>query len=363
MNISLFIYFLAIKEAASSYLRPTPTETLTATSRNSREMGNTSAGAGAGAVIVAVEHCDDCHTYADCVKATEFFECICSEGYKLAEDGQTCVDRDECEQDEPCSKEGGYCVDHNPDDGFYSCGCIAGYSAALYDEEMNHPVECTDQDECFLNLHNCDIKVGICTNTAGSFECSCPTQYSIDSSNQCIQQQDVTEDTACSIKNCDNTTSFCELEADNATAVCLCLDGFFQIGRGAACHDENECNSDNECHSNAQCYNLDGSHLCICKTGFVGNGLECEDDDECLNGVCGNELMCDNLYGGYTCQEFPSSTPSLVPSSVPSSNPTVTPEPTKTLSSSSYGWLQYGQTLEGSSTVSSYDPNFCESNL
>ena len=41
--------------------------------------------------------------------------------------------------------------------------------------------------------------------------------------------------------------------------------------------DINECLSEQQnCHSDANCTNIKGSHNCICKHGYQGNGYYCE---------------------------------------------------------------------------------------
>ena len=30
------------------------------------------------------------------------------------------------------------------------------------------------------------------------------------------------------------------------------------------------------CHSNATCQNINGNHICVCDSGFIGNGTFCE---------------------------------------------------------------------------------------
>ena len=44
--------------------------------------------------------------------------------------------------------------------------------------------------------------------------------------------------------------------------------------------DKNECKlSVNPCHSYATCTNLVGSHICKCKSGYQGNGINCTGKD------------------------------------------------------------------------------------
>ena len=39
--------------------------------------------------------------------------------------------------------------------------------------------------------------------------------------------------------------------------------------------DTNECLLNSTCHSNATCNNTEGSYVCICNTGYDGDGLTC----------------------------------------------------------------------------------------
>uniref|UniRef100_A0A3Q3X3C6 Protein CEGP1 n=1 Tax=Mola mola TaxID=94237 RepID=A0A3Q3X3C6_MOLML len=56
------------------------------------------------------------------------------------------------------------------------------------------------------------------------------------------------------------------------------------------------------CHIDAICQTTQGSYKCTCKAGFKGDGLHCEDIDECdleYNGGCVHE--CNNIPGNYRC--------------------------------------------------------------
>jgi len=57
----------------------------------------------------------------------------------------------------------------------------------------------------------------------------------------------------------------------------------------------------NTCDENADCYEQDGSFGCICKDGYSGNGLFCEDVNECTADPCAEFAKCVNLEGSFTC--------------------------------------------------------------
>eukprot|EP01125_Pyxidicula_operculata_P003314 TRINITY_DN1390_c0_g2_i3.p1 TRINITY_DN1390_c0_g2~~TRINITY_DN1390_c0_g2_i3.p1 ORF type:complete len:1797 (+),score=397.91 TRINITY_DN1390_c0_g2_i3:489-5879(+) len=109
---------------------------------------------------------------------------------------------------------------------------------------------CEDIDECALHIDNCQQN---CTNTIGSFVCSCVEGYS--------------------------------------------------LVNGSACVDIDECLTNNgDCEQ--ICVNTIGSYYCACRPGYelAPDLTQCDDIDECLvnNGYC--EQKCHNTRGSYDCQ-------------------------------------------------------------
>ncbi|XP_066299942.1 uncharacterized protein, partial [Branchiostoma lanceolatum] len=59
----------------------------------------------------------------------------------------------------------------------------------------------------------------------------------------------------------------------------------------------------NICSPQADCINTIGSYHCECKEGYAGDGVHCEDIDECAEEEhpCHNRATCINMPGGFSC--------------------------------------------------------------
>lgn len=74
------------------------------------------------------------------------------------------------------------------------------------------------------------------------------------------------------------------------------------------CEGTDFCGQGHNCHWNATCFNLATRYACQCKMGFKGDGVFCEDVDECLvkGGIhghhCNGQTKCHNTVGSYECR-------------------------------------------------------------
>lgn len=188
-----------------------------------------------------------------CYKDTDgSARCGCDHGQKLAADGSSCVDVNECADPRQCPGENFRCV--NTQLGF-ACVCKVGYK--------KHRDRCVDVDECVSAP--CEHT---CVNTPGSYRCTCYPGYRPD-------------------KNAPNKCKlFCEAEECPATCdpndprQCFCPDGFVSEERadGVFCWDLDECNYN---YCDQKCTNKFGSYVCSCSKGYKLVDLyKCVETDE-----------------------------------------------------------------------------------
>jgi hypothetical protein len=97
--------------------------------------------------------------------------------------------------------------------------------------------------------------------------------------------------------NCSVNASCTDLSPGFA---CVCLPGYF--GDGVFCDDQDECLTD-PCDPNASCTNLEGSFECACLPGWEGDGMSCTDVDECTleTDNCALHATCTNEPGTFSC--------------------------------------------------------------
>lgn len=271
--------------------------------------------------------------------------CECFPGFKLAPDGISCLDIDECALNASIcgpgsvcvNKQGSHeCVDQAPSPSETRMETVAAPDLMFGQlrEECDDGYQfdegekiCMDIDECLDNLHNCKENEK-CTNTDGSFQCqveSCPNGERLDENNECVPgnecergfQYDDLFDECRDIDECDRNSTLCpkdefcnNLEGSYECKKLECLKGFkpktsFFM---TTCEDINECREDPHVCDNRleSCVNLPGSYECICNSGYEKQGStdECVDINECKSNPspCPQYSYCTNTPGSYKCQ-------------------------------------------------------------
>lgn len=108
-----------------------------------------------------------------CTNLVGSYVCSCDIGYKLASDGRTCEDIDECRLYSGPGVCAGDCI-NTP--GSYMCSCPSGWRI------MGNGRSCQDIDECEERTDMCGNNEDVmCFNTRGSHRCprvSCPSGFS-----------------------------------------------------------------------------------------------------------------------------------------------------------------------------------------
>ncbi|XP_020487182.2 thrombomodulin [Labrus bergylta] len=187
-----------------------------------------------------------------CYKQGDTFTCGCHSGFKLAHDGMSCVDFNDCMDERQCPGENFRCVDGI--DGF-QCVCKDGFKPA---GDM-----CVDQDECVSAP--CEH---MCTNTHGSYSCSCYDGY----------KEDSKEPHRCK-RHCGKEECVAECDPNNKFQ-CFCPEGYITDERGAVrmCIDMDECQF---FYCDQTCKNTFGSYVCSCHGGYtLVNEFRCEKNDD-----------------------------------------------------------------------------------
>ncbi|XP_070175147.1 uncharacterized protein [Littorina saxatilis] len=222
-----------------------------------------------------------------CQNVVGSYNCECLFGYRLKSDRTSCT-----QVEDVCKKEANLVCQHGctlQADDTAVCFCNSGYRLAT-DKQA-----CQDIDECAASPKPCSDN---CTNTVGSFSCSCPTGKKLDNDKlTCIDCPKGSYGDGCS------STCNCGIGSERCNAVtgCVCKSGW----EGGTCErDVNECDveaTQTECGvTGSQCVNFQGGYRCQCDSGYEREGEgNCTDIDECDTSPCSQ--TCENSPGSYRC--------------------------------------------------------------
>ncbi|KAL3836485.1 hypothetical protein ACJMK2_021917, partial [Sinanodonta woodiana] len=212
--------------------------------------------------------------------------CGCNKGFKLGSNNQTCLDVNECTEQNgtlnTCSEKNN-CRNTN---GSYVCTCHAGYQldkdgrTCIECDHFHYGINCTDECKCGIGAETCDRVTG----------CVCKSGWT-------GEKCDIDEDECGTNGICPSINIYC-LNTPGSYQ-CLCKDGY-QKNLTGSCTDIDECHNANVKICAQVCQNTIGSYICSCYAGFVQNGTECNDIDEC-KGVNECSQICSNTEGNYKC--------------------------------------------------------------
>ncbi|NWY68720.1 TRBM protein, partial [Erithacus rubecula] len=197
--------------------------------------------------------CEGAQCQHHCVPAEGSFVCMCATGYRLAADGVSCEDIDDCaDEPSPCEHK---CVNTK---GGFECQCNSGYSMVQG--------RCQPLPPCWKTP--CQQ---LCEELPQGYRCGCHPGYALDPRNS----------TLC-LPYCNSTEcpALCE-----DSGVCFCPEGFLLDGDDA-CVDIDECESE---HCPSNCTNTPGGYQCHCPPGQQFRDSDCvpvqpEDVEEELSG-------------------------------------------------------------------------------
>lgn len=116
-------------------------------------------------------------------------EYVCASGMVFNDSLRRCVDLNECETGEHrCTELGQVCVNTNSG---YECICTEGF-------RMTNEGHCTDIDECREYSHECSH---FCVNNPGGYGCLCPAGYLLAVDGKTCTRRRIREEPAFSIMN------------------------------------------------------------------------------------------------------------------------------------------------------------------
>ncbi|KAI8481558.1 transmembrane receptor protein tyrosine kinase [Branchiostoma belcheri] len=177
-------------------------------------------------------------------------ESNCQTACSPGEFGSDCAHTCHCAGgDSVCPADTGVCTSEGCAAGWQGHSCQTACSPSEFGSDCAHTCHCAGGDSV------CPADTGVCTSGG------CAAGWQGDSC-----QTDIDECTA-GIDNCDTQATCTNTDG---SFNCTCNSGY--TGDGVTCSDADECytNADN-CHTHATCSNMEGSFNCSCNPGYQGN--------------------------------------------------------------------------------------------
>ncbi|XP_022906889.2 fibrillin-2-like [Onthophagus taurus] len=218
--------------------------------------------------------------FGRCENTFGMFQCECDDGYKLDLSGGNCTDIDECESPQACRY--GTCA--NTDGSFecfcpqnYELvpdgnACIDRRTSVCY-LKADHHGRCSIPAADYVTKASCCCTVGkgwgpnceLCPRLdSPEYEQLCPGGLGYGPNNDTVVLEDIDEcaelEGLCKNGHCTNTFG---------SFMCSCSDGFRLDESAVLCVDVDECLEDPNICKIGECHNEEGSYRCICPPGYM----------------------------------------------------------------------------------------------
>ncbi|XP_059150257.1 fibrillin-1-like isoform X2 [Physella acuta] len=197
-----------------------------------------------------------------------------------------CVDVDECESVPVVCEQ--VCTNT---EGSYLCSCRDGY------RQGNGSTLCKDIDECVEHTSSCSQ---LCINKDGNYSCGCLDGYTLQEDQfSCFLEPDLMD-------LCKECQQLCNVDNTNFEVHCGCNIGYFMDSSdGFSCKDINEC-AEGNISCTQECANTEGSFICSCRQGYqlASDGISCSPCEIPAYGMncsgtcdCKGQGSCDPVEG------------------------------------------------------------------